>query len=232
MSRLTPHLELLPERQRRLWPRLAGLARAGFVLYGGTAIALRYGHRVSVDFDFFSDRPLDRQRLSRALPWMRTALVLQDQPETLTLLTSADQEQTGVKVSFFGGLTIGRVADPDGTLAGVALLASPLDLLATKLKVLPQRAERKDDQDVATLLAAGLALSDGLAAAQAIYGPGFRSVNASRPWWFSPMVTWPNWAAANGGAWSRLCWPLTRSPAWSASAGSWGQPPAHHRRSG
>ncbi|MFN9646111.1 MAG: nucleotidyl transferase AbiEii/AbiGii toxin family protein [Cyanobacteriota bacterium] len=173
MSRLTPHLELLPERQRRLWPRLAGQARAGFVLYGGTAIALRYGHRVSVDFDFFSDRPLDRQRLSRALPWMRTALVLQDQPETLTLLTSADQEQTGVKVSFFGGLTIGRVADPDGTLDGVALLASPLDLLATKLKLLLQRAERKDDQDVATLLAAGLALSDGLAADQALYGPGF-----------------------------------------------------------
>ncbi len=68
--------------------------------------------------------------------------------------------QTGVKVSFFGGLTIGRVA-------------SPHDLLATKLKVLLQRAERKDDQDVATLLASGLALSDGLAAAQALHGAGF-----------------------------------------------------------
>jgi hypothetical protein len=111
--------------------------------------------------------PERQQRLSRALPWMNTALVLQDQPETLTLLTSADQAQTGVKVSFFGGLTIGRVADPDYTLDRVALLASPHDLLATKLKVLLQRAERKDYEDVATLLAAGLALSDGLAAAGA-----------------------------------------------------------------
>jgi len=68
LSVLTPHLEILPEAQRRLWPSLAGLAEAGFVLYCGTAIALRCGHRVTVDFDFFSDRPLDRQQLSRELP--------------------------------------------------------------------------------------------------------------------------------------------------------------------
>lgn len=43
----------------------------GFALYGGTAIALRLGHRTSVDFDFFNDRPLDathcepRSRCSR-----------------------------------------------------------------------------------------------------------------------------------------------------------------------
>jgi hypothetical protein len=55
----------------------------------------------------------------------------------------------------------------------VALVASPPDLLATKLKLLPQRAERKDLLDVATLLNSGLALSDGLAAAQALYGSGF-----------------------------------------------------------
>ena len=78
-----------------------------------------------------------------------------------------------VKVSFFGGLTIGRVAEPDYTLDRVALVASPPDLLATKLKVLLQRAERKDYLDVATLLDSGLALSDGLAAAQALYGSGF-----------------------------------------------------------
>jgi predicted nucleotidyltransferase component of viral defense system len=59
------------------------------------------------------------------------------------------------------------VADPDYTLDQVALVASPPDLLATKLKVLLQRAERKDYLDVATLLNSGLALSDGLAAAQA-----------------------------------------------------------------
>jgi hypothetical protein len=48
---LNPHLEILAEGQQRLWPSLAGLARARFVLYGRTASALRYGDRVSVDMD-------------------------------------------------------------------------------------------------------------------------------------------------------------------------------------
>lgn len=94
------------------------------MLYGGTAIALRYGHRVSVDFDFFSAHPLDRQALALALPWLASARVLQDQPETLTLLTSGALID-GVKVSFFGGLAIGRVDDPEITGDGVARVASP-----------------------------------------------------------------------------------------------------------
>lgn len=63
--------------------------------------------------------------------------------------------------------------DPEISNDGVAQVASPLDLLATKLKVLLQRAERKDDLDVATLLEAGLSLADGLAAANALYGSSF-----------------------------------------------------------
>lgn len=172
MKAFHPRLEILPDVQRRLWPTLAPLAQLGWVLYGGTAIALRYGHRVSVDFDFFSAQPLDRQALGQALPWLASARVLQDQPETLTLLTP-DTADVGVKVSFFGGLTIGRVADPEISDDGIALVASPLDLLATKLKVLLQRAEKKDYLDVATLLEAKLPLAEGLAAASALYGPAF-----------------------------------------------------------
>ncbi len=133
---------------------------------------------------------------------MNAALVLQVQPETLTLLTSGDQVHTGVKVSFFGGLTIDRLADPDYTVDQVTLVASPPDLLATKLEVLLQRAERQDYLDVATLLDSGLALSDGLAAERCM-AQGFRSVSASRLWCTSPMVTWPNWATAKSGGWSR-----------------------------
>ncbi len=158
MSILSPHLEILPEAQRRLWPSLAGLARAGFVLYGGTAIALRCCHRVSVDFDFFSDRTLDRQQLSRELAWLVSAQVLQDQPDTLTVLSPAPELENGVKVSFFGGLAIGRVGVPEISADGVALVASSLDLLATKLKV---------------LLGCGLSLADGLGAAKALYGVQF-----------------------------------------------------------
>jgi len=174
---LAPRLEILPPVQRQLWPSLRGLASAGFVLYGGTAIALSCGHRVSVDFDFFTARPLDRAGLQRLLPWLKSSTVLQDQPGTFTVLSAGDAaRQDGVKVSFFGGLSIGQVAEPEPSSDGVALLASPLDLLATKLNVLLQRAERKDYKDyddVAVLLASGLTLTEGLGAARALYGSAF-----------------------------------------------------------
>lgn len=41
--------DVVPPAQRLLWPQLAPAARLGFVLYGGTAIALRLGQRASVD---------------------------------------------------------------------------------------------------------------------------------------------------------------------------------------
>jgi len=138
------------------------------VLYGGTAIALRCGHRVSVDFDFFSSQSLERQQLCRLLPWWDGAQVLQDQPDTLTVLVADVHTRNTVKVSFFGGLSIGRVAEPDPTVDGVAVVAAPLDLLGTKLKVMLQRAERKDYEDVAVLLRSGLSLAQGLAAAKAM----------------------------------------------------------------
>jgi len=169
-----PRLDTLPAVQRQLWPSLRGLTSAGFVLYGGTAIALRYGHRISVDFDFFTARPLDRAALRRLLPWLDRATVLQDQPDTLTVLSAGNRDgQDGVKLSLFGGLSIGRVAEPQLSSDGVALVAAPLDLLATKLKVLLQRAERKDYEDVAVLLASGLTLAEGLGAARALYGSSF-----------------------------------------------------------
>lgn len=45
--------DILPKSQQALWPQLKEVPNE-YVLYGGTAIALRYGHRNSVDFDFFS----------------------------------------------------------------------------------------------------------------------------------------------------------------------------------
>jgi hypothetical protein len=46
----------LPIAQQHLWQELRPARDLGFVLYGGTAIALRLGHRPSVDFDFFTDQ--------------------------------------------------------------------------------------------------------------------------------------------------------------------------------
>ena len=46
--------------------------------------------------------------------------------------------------------------------------------MATKLKVILQRAEAKDYVDIAAMLTAGVSLAKGLASARAIFGPNFQ----------------------------------------------------------
>jgi hypothetical protein len=137
------------------------------VLYGGTAVALRCGNRESVDFDFFGPQPLDKDALRQAMPIVADGTVLQDEVDTLTVLTSR------VKLSFFGvGVT--SLAPPELTDDGVLLVASPVDLLAHKLKVILQRIEAKDYQDIDALLAYGVSLHAGLTGAQTLFGKSFQ----------------------------------------------------------
>lgn len=168
-------LEILPEAQRRLWPELRPTVRLGFALYGGTAIALRLGHRSSVDFDFFTDQPLDRIAIHAVFPFLDRSQVLQDQPDTFTVVVpGGDSHDHPVKVSFFGALGFGRVGEPEWTHDRVLQVASPDDLMATKLKVLLQRVEARDYQDITALIKAGVSLERGLAAARAMYGYNFQ----------------------------------------------------------
>lgn len=173
MSYLHPHLEVLPKPQRELWPKLAAIHGCGFVLYGGTAVALRCGHRSSVDFDFFSSSELDKARLRAIMPVLAQGQTVQDTPRTLTMLVPSAESH--VKVSFFGGLRLGRVDDPQMTDDRVCEVASPADLLAMKLKVLFDRVEAKDYQDIIALLAAGETLEQGLGAGRALFGEEFQS---------------------------------------------------------
>jgi hypothetical protein len=169
---LQPRLDILPPAQRKLWPELKGVGSLGYVLYGGTALALRLAHRRSVDFDFFTDRTLDRPALFSALPSLTASTLLQDASDTITAAVPLGRSK--VKVSFFAGLRIGRIGQPDWTDDGVVQIASPIDLFATKLKVLLQRVEAKDYLDVAAILEHGGRLADGLAAARALYGGTFQ----------------------------------------------------------
>ena len=173
--RFKPHMEVLPPAQQSLWPELRHAPALGFTLYGGTAIALRLGHRASVDFDFFSERPLDREAIKAAFPFAAKSTTLQDQDNTWVILAPAgNTESERVKVSFFGTIAFGRVAEPDFTDDGVLQVASFDDLMATKVKVVLQRAEAKDYRDVAAMLSAGVSLSRGLSSARLFFGPNFQ----------------------------------------------------------
>jgi hypothetical protein len=170
-----PCTSILPRAQQQLWPQLSPTVAMGFVLYGGTAIALRLGHRPSVDFDFFLEKPLDRDAIQAAFPFIAQATVLQDERNVLSVLVpNADIEHTHVKVSFFGTIGFGRVGEPELTEDGVLQVASLDDLMATKVKVVLQRAEAKDYRDIAAMLSAGVSLAQGLAAAREIFGPNFQ----------------------------------------------------------
>jgi hypothetical protein len=153
------HLGILPADQRALWDRRLQAGFPGWVLYGGTALALRLGHRTSVDFDFFSADPLvplefrDRYGLEGD--------ILQADVNTLSVL------HHGVKLSFFGSLSLGVLHEPD--LFGQCPVASLEDLAAGKLAALVNRVELKDYLDVTALLRHGCDLSYLLGCANAVY---------------------------------------------------------------
>jgi hypothetical protein len=171
------HLEILARSQRRFWEELAPRLPPNWVLYGGTAIALRYGHRKSVDFDFFSDQPLSTKRLHAALPFLADAAVLEQAPRTLVVLLRVAGKP--IKLSFFGGMKIGRVGNPEHVDDG-PWIASPLDLLATKLKTLHDRVEVRDYVDIEILLRAGVSLDLGIPAACALFGVSLNPIDTAK----------------------------------------------------
>jgi len=178
LALISPNLSRLPPAQRQLWPELRASVDLGFVLYGGTAISLHLGHRGSVDFDLFRDRALAQEEIRAAFAFMRRAATLQESKDTLVVMVpSAGSGRRGgdtVKVSFYGGMSFGRVGDPLLCDDGVMLIASLDDLMAHKLKVILQRSEKKDYQDIAAMIRSGGEVARGLAAARLFFGKAFQ----------------------------------------------------------
>ncbi len=164
---------ILPDEQKAIWPKLAPTYDLEMTLYGGTAIALRLAHRESVDFDFFSAHPLKRRELIERMPFLAQGSVIQDEKDAWTILIANERGENPVKISFFGEIGFGRVGSPDRDVETGIEVASELDLLATKLKVIHQRAEWKDYFDIVTLLRNGVPLNQGLGAAKALFGGMF-----------------------------------------------------------
>ena len=114
-----------------------------FDLGGGTALALRIGHRISIDLDLFATEAFQPDELLESLPPCRSRAVLGTGRHSLNL------REDGVKVDFL------RHAYPrletTETLEGIRLLAIP-DIAAMKLAAATNRGARKDFYDLATLL--------------------------------------------------------------------------------
>ena len=175
LATFEPRVDILPSAQRRLWPELSATPE-GFTLYGGTAIALRLGHRPSVDFDFFALEPIQPNDLLQKISYLSGATVRQSAPDTLTVTV---EREGPVQISFFGGINHGQVELAERAKGPGIKVASLLDLSGYKVSVIQQRAELKDYIDVHTLVTkARIPLAKMLAAGKVIYGKQFNPLVA------------------------------------------------------
>lgn len=160
---LAPDLSILPDAQADLWPKLGDIPDS-FVLYGGTALALRLAHRQSADFDFFTHDPFSARELLDGLRWLGRLEVIEMRDNELAVV-----EPGGVGLAFYGGLDLQAVAEPSLVTTNGLVVASIFDLAGTKAKAILDRSEWKDYVDIAMLLRAGHRLADVIGYATTIF---------------------------------------------------------------
>lgn len=160
------HEEILSPDQVAVLERLTGVAAVGeFYLAGGTALALRHGHRRSVDFDFFREEPFDGRALSD-----RLAESFDDFERLPSGRETLYVRLAGVTTSFFR-LPYPVLSPTEPTPWGFAL-ASDRDIAAMKLEAIAGRGSRKDFIDMFVLCRDVLTLEDVFSAFESKYGTG------------------------------------------------------------
>ena len=117
-------------------------ALAGFALAGGTSLALRLGHRVSMDLDFFTRDEFDPQALRKQLG-MGPESITGQADGTLQLLLN------NVKVEFLRH-AYPRIA-ADDQIQDVRMWSLE-DVAAMKLNAIVNRGSKKDFYDIVALL--------------------------------------------------------------------------------
>ncbi len=133
------HHEILDPKQVELVPLISRFS-SPFYLVGGTALALQYGHRRSIDFDLFTDKLFDNQKIRNTIrkdyPIEQTFI---DSREELTLLVTA------VKCTFY--YYPYPIIHPIGFTNGI-FMPDPITIAAMKAFALGRRAKWKDYVDL------------------------------------------------------------------------------------
>lgn len=113
-------------------------------LVGGTALALQYGHRKSIDLDFFGAMPDDREVLMNELRKIGSLTILNTSPKILQTVVN------GIKVDFVDYQYYDWIdtSIKDGFIS----LASPKDIAAMKVNAAINRGTKKDFVDIFVLL--------------------------------------------------------------------------------
>jgi predicted nucleotidyltransferase component of viral defense system len=118
-----------------------------FYLAGGTGLALQLGHRDSIDFDFFSPKNIDTDKLFLKIKEIfkgHKVLKVQEEKNTLTVFIDSN-----IKLSFFSykyKLLQPLINEP------YLKIASILDIACMKLAAIVSRASNKDYIDLYFIL--------------------------------------------------------------------------------
>lgn len=113
-------------------------------LVGGTALALQYGHRQSVDLDFFGKLPEDKEELIEVVRRVGDITVLNRSKIILQMVVNQ------VKVDFVDYSRYPWIDEP--ILGDGFVLASEKDIAAMKINAIMGRGTRKDFIDLYMLL--------------------------------------------------------------------------------
>ncbi len=113
----------------------------GAYLAGGTGLALHFGHRVSVDLDFFLGREFHEEEMLQSIQLLPGVAMIARSPQTLHL---AIQD---VKVSFLGYRypLLFQTAPFDGVS-----VADPRDIACMKISAVSSRGTKRDFIDLYT----------------------------------------------------------------------------------
>lgn len=171
---MTLQTHILPKNQLALYPYLKAITELGFVLFGGTAIALQLGHRHSIDFDFFTH--IDITNLHDILLNLDNITVKTTFQKTDNALVFKTNNE--VKFSFFGTLDFVKLANIVQSDDEILKLANLEALLIAKLKATCDRAEYKDYKDIIAILKTGqVSLENGLLGVLDYFGDKFPLIN-------------------------------------------------------
>lgn len=118
----------------------------GWVLAGGTGLALQFGHRLSRDLDFFGNRDFDGVRLADSLARVAAVTVLGRSAGTLHVTLA------GSRLSF---LKLQRPLLFPGTPYRGIVVADPRDIAVMKVLAIAGRGSRKDFVDLHFFIRSG-----------------------------------------------------------------------------
>ena len=163
---LKMHLDILDSKRAELLEHLIPLSK-GFILGGGTSLALQLRHRKSYDFDFFTKLQIPKNLLETLARSLDIHTVSVDTINELTIFTNDE-----VKVTFLC-YPFDNAFEPIESENGL-MIFSAKDLAIKKAYTIGRRGEYRDYFDLYTILKNNIiGLDEIIAKAKEIYKGAF-----------------------------------------------------------